>query len=502
MTDGRSEPATPRGRAVAVVVAIVALAGVGGFAVGGSSATQAGGSDDWSPDPGKEGTPDDSADDETETTTETGTETTTEVDCPPVDDSDDDDDNDEGYQLNVSYAGDWSGRILTNESSTPIEGSGSELIDLNVEDDEDEHVGVSVTKTDLNSDTLSIQLLYDGEVVDEQNRIRPDVTNFDSDADTSSFDSTSDTSSFDETTTDDWAAFGEDEESDAFGDDVFAQQEGDPFDGNDTITEECEPVEENDEDDTTTETTDDDSDFSIETDEEAQIVFGDQEVPEGETQLTVESATLPDGGFVVIHNASLSMDNVEGSMIGVSEKLDAEQSKDITVDITLPDGIEDTQDLVAIAYRDTNDDGKFEYDSKDSSNEFYFDDNGSVVADEAMMTVPNDDDEDTPTDSGAEASGAEVFGDEEPTTTDASAQSAEVFTDTDTSTATVTRTETTESDSTLNAQEGTSAPETPNTDMSGNAVEESTETNAPGFGVGVAIVATLGTALLVTRRQD
>jgi PGF-CTERM protein len=38
--------------------------------------------------------------------------------------------------------------------------------------------------------------------------------------------------------------------------------------------------------------------------------------------------------------------------------------------------------------------------------------------------------------------------------------------------------------------------------MSGNAVEESTETNAPGFGVGVAIVATLGTALLVTRRQD
>ena len=196
------------------------------------------------------------------------------------------------------------------------------------------------------------------------------------------------------------------------------------------------------------------------------------------------------------------MDNVEGSMIGVSEKLDAEQSKDITVDITLPDVIEDTQDLVAIAYRDTNDDGKFEYDSKDSSNEFYFDDNGSVVADEAMMTVPNDDDEDTPTDSGAEASSAEVFGDEEPTTTDADAGAEELFTDTDTPTATVTRTETTESDSTLNAQEGTSAPETPNTDMSGNAVEESTETNAPGFGVGVAIVATLGTALLVTRRQD
>ena len=171
MTDGRSEPATPRGRAVAVVVAIVALAGVGGFAVGGSSATQAGGSADWSPDPGKEGTPADNADDETETTTETETEaeTTTEVDCPPVDDSDDDDDNDEGYQLNVSYAGDWSGRVLTNESSTPIEGSGSEIIDLNV--DKDEHVGVSVTKTDLNSDTLSIQLLYDGEVVDEQNRI-------------------------------------------------------------------------------------------------------------------------------------------------------------------------------------------------------------------------------------------------------------------------------------------------------------------------------------------
>ena len=501
MTDGRSEPATPRGRAVAVVVAIVALAGVGGFAVGGSSATQAGGSADWSPDPGKEVTPADNADDETETTTETEAETTTEVDCPPVDDSDDDDDNDEGYQLNVSYAGDWSGRVLTNESSTPIEGSGSEIIDLNV--DKDEHVGVSVTKTDLNSDTLSIQLLYDGEVVDEQNRIRPDVTHFDSDADTSSFDSTSDTSSFDETTTDDWAAFGEDEESDAFGDDVFAQQEGDPFDENDTIAEECEPVEENDEDDTTTETTDDDSDFSIETDEEAQIVFADQTTREAGTNVVVESVTLPDGGLVVIYNTSM-MDgdgSIEESVVGVSEKLDAQQSEDVEIDLAYE--LEESQTLVAVAYRDTDENGDFNFDNAgEAIDKAYVNDEGEAVGDDAYVRVPNDDDDDTPEDFETSASGADVFGDEESTTTDASAQSAEVFTDTDTSTATVTRTETTESDSTLNAQEGTSAPETPNTDMSGNAVEESTETNAPGFGVGVAIVATLGTALLVTRRQD
>jgi PGF-CTERM protein len=37
--------------------------------------------------------------------------------------------------------------------------------------------------------------------------------------------------------------------------------------------------------------------------------------------------------------------------------------------------------------------------------------------------------------------------------------------------------------------------------MSGNAAEETTETNAPGFGMGVAIVALLGLALLATRQN-
>ena len=506
MSESRSGPVTPRGRALALlVVASVALAGIGVFAVGGSSATRAGGPAERSPVSGKEVTPDNR------------------TVCPPEEDTEVENGTDEtatsetdgtGYQLVINYTGEWRGTIVTESSDIPINGSGSETIDI--EADEDARIAASVSKTDISDETMEIELLLNGQVIDEQIPAEPDVDNFDrtggstvdeTSAD-STFDSASDTSST--TGSDGWETFGDSNESspfddgsgNSFGDESVTADE-DPFGDdttNDTATaEECDPVEDKAVDttndtDTDTETAND-SAFSAETSGSAQVVFANQTVTGDGTEITVESATSPDGGFVVIHNESLMQgeDNVRSSMIGVSRKLDAEQNEDIEIDLAI--NIEESQQLYAVLYRDADDDGNFEYGgTTEDSDEPYLNDNDMTIYDNATVTVPR-------ADSTSETADTSVSGSEnDSTTTTASADEESVFTDPATTTEPLA---TDDTEDTASSESGTDAAPavSPSTAMSGNAAEETTETNAPGFGMGVAIVALLGLALLATRQN-
>ena len=77
------------------------------------------------------------------------------------------------------------------------------------------------------------------------------------------------------------------------------------------------------------------------------------------TVVTVEQANLTDGGFVVIHDRSLLNGSVLDSVLGVSEYLEAGTHEDVTV--TLDEPITESQQLLALAYRDTNDNQTFDF---------------------------------------------------------------------------------------------------------------------------------------------
>lgn len=69
-----------------------------------------------------------------------------------------------GVQVKVIYSGDWSGAAGDTNSMNSISGSGEETIDL---DDDAYIVSANAQKQDSGSDTLTIQILKDGKVVEE-----------------------------------------------------------------------------------------------------------------------------------------------------------------------------------------------------------------------------------------------------------------------------------------------------------------------------------------------
>lgn len=101
----------------------------------------------------------------------------------------------------------------------------------------------------------------------------------------------------------------------------------------------------------------------------ATVTFNDQTT--GGQQVVVDRVYLPDGGYVAVHDASLLDGNVKGSVVGVSEFLDAGAYDDVTVTLFRTDevpGLADnadpailTQDttLIAMPHLETN--GNTEY---------------------------------------------------------------------------------------------------------------------------------------------
>jgi hypothetical protein len=124
--------------------------------------------------------------------------------------------------------------------------------------------------------------------------------------------------------------------------------------------------------------------------ETATVAFDDQE-GDGST-VTVASTSLPDGGYVAIHDATLLDGNVVGSVVGASTYLPAGESENVSV--TLDEPITESQTLIAMPHRETNQtndtaNATYDFVTSNGTDDGPYLDNGSAVTDDANVTVTN-----------------------------------------------------------------------------------------------------------------
>ena len=137
----------------------------------------------------------------------------------------------------------------------------------------------------------------------------------------------------------------------------------------------------------------------------ATVAFANQ-TSNGST-VTIANATLPDSGFIVIHDSE-HVENrapAEASVIAVSEPLDAGTHRNVTVDIShAPPGnypglnrsrLNRSQPLAATVYRDTNANRRFDYVQSYGENDTAYINatDGQPVSDEAGISVPSAEEE-------------------------------------------------------------------------------------------------------------
>jgi hypothetical protein len=121
------------------------------------------------------------------------------------------------------------------------------------------------------------------------------------------------------------------------------------------------------------------------------------------TTVTVDSVTVPEGGFVAIHNLSLQDGNTLGSVIGVSEYLEPGTTED--VEITLFEDVEGTEfsqselknnaniPLIAMPHLDTDDNEEYDFVSSNGSADAPYTAGGGALVDQATVAVGEDTDE-------------------------------------------------------------------------------------------------------------
>lgn len=201
------------------------------------------------------------------------------------------------------------------------------------------------------------------------------------------------------------------------------------------------------------------------TDGEASISISDQET-DGNT-VVVDSATLPDGGFLVVYND-------QQEFVGVSEFLEAGSHEDVTIE--LDQQLTYDQVVLVEAYRG------------DENNEF---DKEAFTSDEEATETDENATEQPPANEPYVGDKDEQAGEEFPVS--ATAFVTITGNATDNGTATDTNATATETDADATA-----------TEADGDATE--TETGAddgvPGFGAALAVVALLAAALLAVRRTN
>jgi hypothetical protein len=100
--------------------------------------------------------------------------------------------------------------------------------------------------------------------------------------------------------------------------------------------------------------------------------------------VTVRNATLPDGGFVVVHAPNVSTDPV-GSVLGASSYLENGTTENVTVSLAEPLG-EDAR-VVVMAHTDSNDNQIYDFSSSNGSEDEPYTANGSPVTASARLTV-------------------------------------------------------------------------------------------------------------------
>ena len=132
----------------------------------------------------------------------------------------------------------------------------------------------------------------------------------------------------------------------------------------------------------------------------ASVEFNDQ-TTSGEV-VGVASANLSEGGFVVIHDATLFDGEVFGSVIGTSEYLEPGEHDTVSVQLydvpgleTNQTALEEDQTLIAMAHLDTDDNETYDFLTTDGEEDgAYVDDTGPVI-DDANVTVESFDGNET-----------------------------------------------------------------------------------------------------------
>ena len=106
--------------------------------------------------------------------------------------------------------------------------------------------------------------------------------------------------------------------------------------------------------------------------------------------VTVDSATLSQGGFVTIHDGTLLDGEVIGSVRGTSDYLEAGSHSDVEVSLDDPYGEDGT--AIAMAHLDTNDNEQYDFvDSEGEEDGPYTTDEGDEVIADASLTVEGGD---------------------------------------------------------------------------------------------------------------
>jgi PGF-CTERM protein len=101
--------------------------------------------------------------------------------------------------------------------------------------------------------------------------------------------------------------------------------------------------------------------------------------------VTVDSVTLPDGGFVTLHDASLNDGAVLASVVGSSSYLEAGTHENVTVRLDEP--LSEDTTLVAMPHRDSNDNRIYEFVSANGAADGPYTADGSPVVDSAAVTA-------------------------------------------------------------------------------------------------------------------
>jgi len=121
--------------------------------------------------------------------------------------------------------------------------------------------------------------------------------------------------------------------------------------------------------------------------DEASVAFENQS--SNGTAVVIDSVTVPEGGFVVVHDTGLIEGDVVESMRGSSEFLESGTHRNVTVDLDA--SLNESQRLVGVLYRDSNENETFDYvTSNRTADGPYTRDDGVAINDRANVTVESD----------------------------------------------------------------------------------------------------------------
>jgi len=101
--------------------------------------------------------------------------------------------------------------------------------------------------------------------------------------------------------------------------------------------------------------------------------------------VTIDRVDLSEPGFVAVHDPSLGAGDALGSVLGVSERLDAGLHEDVTV--TLDTAANESQVLTPMAHADSNDDGNYTFVESEGGEDGPFVADGGAVVDSATTLV-------------------------------------------------------------------------------------------------------------------